>query len=638
MTTFCKLILPCNEIHKLPTVPKTYEELNGIALKKFKGKIPEKFYFKYKDIDNELVTLSDEEDFRTALTSSESDNIKTLRIFLIPEMGQLNHNTNYSAQNFTPASYMNFPNENSLDKGARNKLLVSHAYSHGHDRRVFDNSENIGDADLSRIAGQVPLTLERNRKSRSNPDEAEPQGHDDKHFSFERSAFLEGNNQITGVPFNQDQLNTISELLDRKLREKIEQNMRQVVMAELMSKLQDDYRNKSMKKNNPYTYTPYMGKSAVQTAGRSSVKKQRTGQENEETICSDCQKKIEDIKYTCLECFKSEFCEDCETKGEHPHPLLKTRLSKKNKVDNNEQQNTGPTSKKAPESDGNLSVANNKSQSIGTFGGAENRRIPENKSFGNKGFKYSNSFANIELPRSDDSFHAKNPSSFSRTQAHLSQSMVYGKNLPTPGETPFEKEIKKYKASIIKPPIYDLIIVKPGYIYNVEFTIKNPGPNNWPEDVKVICVAGIHKGIEQNVPALVAKEQFVVKLELKAPEDPQIYLSQWRLQYFDEGQPKPFGSNLYIEIHVKGEKKRVDKNDEVKPENKENVEKVEKGEKGPASQPLPDEKVPEKERVKPIEDGLISDKKDKEIKSDELSQKQELTEEEQRIMRGKFRF
>jgi len=648
---FCKIILPSNEIHKLPSVPKTYEELNTIALKKFKGKIPEKFYFKYKDTDDELITLSNEEDFQTALLTSESDNVKTLRIFLIPEMGLPNNNFNYSVHNFSPASFANFQNDNSLDRVAKAKLSVSHACSHGYDKRAFDSSENFGDADLSRIGGQAPLVLERNKKSRSNPGEMEAQGQDeqfpDKHFSFERSAFLEGSNQLAGIPFNQDQLNTISELLDRKLKEKVEQKMQQIVVAELMGKLSEEYRNKSMKKNNPYTYTPYMGKSVVPSSGRASMKKQRTVTEGEDSICADCQKKIEEIKFTCLTCLNSEFCEACESKGEHPHPLLKTRLHKKNKPEGNEQQNTGPNSNKVQENDEKLSVANNKSQSIGNFGGYGGKRglSPENKHFGSKGLKYSNSFAAMELPaqrNSENSFQAKNPSNFSRTQAHLSQSVIYGKALPTPGGTPFEKEIKKYKAAIVKPPIYDLINVKPGYIYNVEFTIKNTGNEDWPEDVKLICVNGIHKDIQESVPALAHNKSHLVKLELKAPLEPNIYLSQWRLQYMDEGVPKLFGSNLYIEINVKEGKKREEVVVEKKADNKEvKIEKAEKGEKGPVSQPKSVEKDPEQKELAKPNDAAIIEEQDKKnqvnqpesVVVDDSKKRSELSEEEQRLMR-----
>ena len=68
---FCKIVTPGGDIHKLSSVPKTLEELEEISIKKFKNKLPENFTFKYKDCDDELIALVNDEDYDTAILTSE---------------------------------------------------------------------------------------------------------------------------------------------------------------------------------------------------------------------------------------------------------------------------------------------------------------------------------------------------------------------------------------------------------------------------------------------------------------------------------------------------------------------------------------------------------------------------------------
>ncbi len=697
---FCKIILPSNEIHKLPSVPETYDDLYNIAVKKFKGKVPENFYFKYKDCDDELITLSNDEDFQTAKTTSEVDKVKTLRIFLIPENGSQSNNPNFLIQNLSPASHGSYTNDNFADKTTKSRYIVGNSYSQSVGKRPSDPAENLGESDFNRLVEQLPGGADRLKLGQPYIPHLEQQDENylARDIPLEKSIYLEsllnqGIRDQASTPFNQEQLNVIIDLLERKMKEKIEQKV-QVVVTEIMAKLNDEYRNKSLKKNNQYTHTPFSAnsKSIVPSFGmRSSLRKPtKTQQDVEEHHCSHCRKKIDDVKYTCAECGNADFCEACEEKVEHPHPLLKTRLGRKAKASGdgsevaNANINSGPATKNYQDIVHNPMVAN-KSQSYGVFMGSEGHNNEssgsspaENNMPQNKGLRYSNTVSQISFnnernsSESNSSHQPKNPSNFSAGRSsNLSQSANYSKNYSTPGGTPSEKEPKKYKATIVKPPVYDLINVKPGNIYYVEFTIKNSGDVAWPENIKILCINGVHKGVEESIPALNAGAKYEVKLKLKAPLNVNRYLSQWKLHYYEEEAAKPFGSNLFIEINVtEGSKKdkerekpednkiesepiQNEKNKDVliaESENKdiliaecENKDAQQAAEAGNRDAALA--QAENRERVKPLEVGSAAAERvnpievqNKDERKGQAQKKSHLSEDDQKLMRGKHCF
>ncbi len=81
---FCKIISPSNDIHKIPTIPTNYQDLHNIVQRKFHHEIPQSFLLKYKDSEDEMIMLSTDDDLLTAIETSQTDNVKTLRVFIIP--------------------------------------------------------------------------------------------------------------------------------------------------------------------------------------------------------------------------------------------------------------------------------------------------------------------------------------------------------------------------------------------------------------------------------------------------------------------------------------------------------------------------------------------------------------------------
>ncbi len=85
---FCKVVLPGDEIHKLAQVPQTFNELKALCERKYADKITPNPIFKYKDTDNELITIQADEDIETAIMTHKQENINTIRLFITPSESQ----------------------------------------------------------------------------------------------------------------------------------------------------------------------------------------------------------------------------------------------------------------------------------------------------------------------------------------------------------------------------------------------------------------------------------------------------------------------------------------------------------------------------------------------------------------------
>lgn len=70
------------EIHKLPRFPQTYAELLVAMDHSFKNRLPKLIVLKYRDADNDLITLSDDRDYQTAIKCLEEENIKSFKILI----------------------------------------------------------------------------------------------------------------------------------------------------------------------------------------------------------------------------------------------------------------------------------------------------------------------------------------------------------------------------------------------------------------------------------------------------------------------------------------------------------------------------------------------------------------------------
>jgi len=81
----CKLVSPDHQIYRLSSIPHTYQDLTQIISQKLSIPQSQPLKLKYQDIDQELITLNNQEDLQTALLTSQSDNLKCLKIYVYSE-------------------------------------------------------------------------------------------------------------------------------------------------------------------------------------------------------------------------------------------------------------------------------------------------------------------------------------------------------------------------------------------------------------------------------------------------------------------------------------------------------------------------------------------------------------------------
>jgi len=481
----------------LATVPKSYADLKQLCENKFKNKIPPNPCFKYKDSDNELIILSNDEDLETALLTSEEENIKTLRIFIFP-----NEDTSQK--------------DIALEKDKKNS--VKEGMVKDHEKTIAMDFETIPLAKSTNmrrhIVSEPTGNLEEEEEIRMLS-EAIPQG---PISSMKRSISQPGKKDAeysnlgsdTGKyrvfdfnmnsGFNDEQLKVLNEIIEKKVKQIVEYKI-QTVASDIISHAAEEIKKKRMGGvANSRITSPMPG------SGRPSISRIRAP-EVETFSCDRCGVKIEGIRYSCTVCKNFDYCENCESKGEHPHPFIKYRLPAKS---------------------------------------------PDLNSCNEQEFRF------FSYPPNHKPFNRKMPSPALEKYANRNQDQIgapvsSNSSQSTPYHTPGYKD-KRYSAKITKEPLYDVIKTKTNHPYSVIFTIKNSGENKWPDDTRLICSSGVHNGTEEKVPALEPGKEYTVTLDLIAPAETGKYVSQWRLHHGSQEGLRAFGSNLFFEIHVMEDK------------------------------------------------------------------------------------
>jgi len=115
-----------------------------------------------------------------------------------------------------------------------------------------------------------------------------------------------------------------------------------------------------------------------------------------------------------------------------------------------------------------------------------------------------------------------------------------------------------YKCSLINGP-EALIESLPSKPIVTRMTIKNNGPKNWPEKMKLECVEGVYKGVFEDVKALKMGEIGGIEIVLQAMKDGGNYETKWKLAYDDENKlRKYFGPKVTFTVVVKNPEVKKD--------------------------------------------------------------------------------
>ena len=540
---FCKLILPSNEIHKLSVLPSSYEDLHQVISNKLKDKIPQDFSLRYKDSDEELITLANDEDLQTAVLTANSEGLKTLRIFIIPaseNLDALKINESLSLPRIPEAleksrrSFGDLPLTQSPTKDTENKNgATSFSPFKRFDLNKLQKTRSLILDDVETVNSLTPFS--------EKPDVTSNR----KVFTFQRIDSLDfASNVQDGILPNgilsEEQVKAIEALLDTKLIDRIQDRIL-AIAKDLITKLNEEcgFLNNSSHHGGPPSR---------------NIKRSNTqflpelAQEN--LLCNGCNTDITGIKFLCLTCPNFFRCESCEPQADHSHPLLKVRpLRKQNSYltrnDTVTQLNSMP--KINP-----VSMIPYGVKGCGRYPGAKSGLM----SFGSvanishKPGRYENSNPN-HITQQQQQPQAVRPANQLRRGMSLGSIMNPASSSSGPKiYRPYSDGEPRYQATIIKSTIYDIINVKPDQPYNLQLTVRNIGDEKWADKVKLVCINGFYKGNEVDIGNLRAGEEQIVTITLRAPVQIGRHLSQWKLHYYEDDIPRSFGKAICVDTDV----------------------------------------------------------------------------------------
>ena len=100
--------------------------------------------------------------------------------------------------------------------------------------------------------------------------------------------------------------------------------------------------------------------------------------------------------------------------------------------------------------------------------------------------------------------------------------------------------------------------MEPAQSYNALFSLSNNGNLEWPQNTKLICIEGIHKGIEFGISSLFPDKELHIDIPLQAPETEGRHSSSWKLSYLDpeDKNIKYFGPKITFEVKIEMRKKK----------------------------------------------------------------------------------
>jgi len=549
---FCKLILPFDEILKLSNLPDTFEDLHKTISQKLEGKISNDFVLKYKDSEEELITLCCDDDIKTAIITSQNENIKTLRIFVFPVQEaviaprqDLNLNTlpgipetlEKSRSSITESSQLGSFKKLPEELPSIKQLSPQKTF----DFRKLPKSTSLVFDDLETINSMTPFS-ERF---------AEPTK-EKKIFTFQRF------NTIDSMPelrefikspnpesvLSEEQVKWIDELVEKKLGNDFQEKAANFA-RDLVSKFIDELNFFNLDRNNSFQHG-YTQKNNIRSGVRRHTLMTTKESSQGNPFCVNCDKEIFDtnIKYICLSCTNFICCEPCEGVVDHPHSLLKLRPTHQHEQEFNffSSSNVDNTSQTKPNLNLGLQRSNSRHITAApalTSAGSERNLANITKLYEN----IQNTNAQLPLPTPP----RKNPP---LRRGSSMGSIMTGPSSCSKLTRVIAEHEAKYKANVNKSTVFDFISVKPGKNFTVQVIIQNTGESKWIDPVKLVCINGIYKGSEIEIKSLQPKEDQNLTMNLQAPDNSGRYLSQWKLHYEEDGMQRAFGKAIYVDFEV----------------------------------------------------------------------------------------
>lgn len=545
---FFKIILPNNEIHLLSGAPTTFTELYRMVLNKFQDQLPEFFSLRYKDSEEELVLMTGNDDFQTAVSSAEVEKLRNLRIVVKKE----ETNKYLSRKKNSELENKKVETPKKANKARFNDIPLTESLT---DLPTKETEVSINHQEkIQQVASNLPPWGGLSGASESISNFCSPIDNalGDPKFLFNRQESLENETHAKQDLFTKEQMDIIAQLIEKSvnknLMEKLESLMSEAIGGDLPNGSRYSLGNKKFAH-----MSPLMQCSVPYGIRLSTTKRCKELLNNECSSCCECKGVIENVRFSCLTCKNYDCCEKCENSVEHPHPLLKIKPNKT--AENLEALDNIPPP---------IQLNRGMSQNFQTQKQMQEELLIHSSLIPNQSI--SKISPECQIPSvSKEQVQAQ--SIETQTQKEVKESQLHQEkdakhthqhnNLQSPkGELykPLETcevdNFRRYKVTVVKEPIYDVIRVKANRKYTVDYTIKNTGSEKWPNEVCLICTQGINKGHEHKIPSLAPGKEYNVLLDLIAPAECGRFLSQWKLHYCENEVFKSFGKVTYIEIEV----------------------------------------------------------------------------------------
>jgi hypothetical protein len=513
-------------------MPKSYEDLDNTIQTKFKNKIPDDYELLYKDADDEMISLSNEDDFRTAVASAD---MKGLRIFVEKSRSQGDQITPQLLKVPELKGANSVPNVEMVLSQTLNDENKSLTESVNHDdskvplyRTPSDpvnNQAKLGDQNSKNDGPNFDKLIENLPPIPVKVDRDSSLSSVDKFFNFipkieekdfnivgdvkdikettKDKAKKDKNDEIFGfIPKIEEKhihLPAMTTSAQKKYEppttdpgkdtEKCLFNPEQIrFMKQLINEAITDRLSAFGMANNLHSPVPIRTEEKkidpVAYFKTSEVSRGLT----HDYACNNCSlTPIIGVRYKCTVCPNFDFCEACEKTCDHAHPFIKIK-------------------------------------------DLQHQKVLESK--------------------------ADNPMFYSSINCSGMKAMK--DPIPMRMSMSFLKEDsnkKYYKAKLSKEPP-NPISIEAGKSYTISFTLKNNGNSVWPSNAKIICIEGIHKGVEEKIPQLEQEKEADINLQLQAPTNDGKYASSWKLSYIDpdDNGIKYFGPKITFEIKVETKK------------------------------------------------------------------------------------
>ena len=493
-----------NDIHVLSQKPASLFELKSQIRDLYDDlKKVENFKIQYKDKEDFMMTIQNEQDYAYALQMAKEIEKPSFKLFILPDhansqFGLINTNFNLktpsTTSEFVPTGRPRFfPYDTSNTTSSDEKMTGRESFMPDQDREKATKSS--GDVNVQEKSKGNPFKMEElgfirmeeekvlkysveNNKEDIKNELNEKKTKKKMEFISSQNAFnrLE---KFTSVKCYKCKGKGLNPSKNNKKCKKckgtgdfsnsVKSSVIDYFIKEKLGNIYKEFEQK-LSQSDPYKSKFFASETTNNTYNNTN---------SSFGICTQCGVNIDGPhKFKCTKCPLLTLCDKCEENFDHPHSLTKVK-----------------------------------------------RSIEENKLNFSKSVQLNYPFSSTDSSQLNKSISKKAFESLDPVPNKLCCST----------STP-------YKAKFLNEHFTEKVPL--GAQFTMFFTIQNNGDNKWPDFMEFICISGYFQGTSVAVPSLEMGDKYTVNLNLIAPKKEETLSSSWRLAYANKNDKKFFGPKI----------------------------------------------------------------------------------------------